>query len=847
MDASLERLTRALADRYAIEREIGSGGMATVYLAQDLKHNRQVAVKVLDPDLAETLGAARFLREIETAANLTHPHILPLHDSGEADNLLFFVMPLIEGESLRERLDREKQLPIEDAIQITGQIADALAYAHERGVVHRDVKPENILLEAGHAVLADFGVAQAVAGAEETRLTQKGMSVGTPAYMSPEQAAGDRGLDGRSDQYALGCVLYEMLAGHPPFMGSTMQSVIRQHLAVQPTPVTVIRPTVPDGIVDALNRALAKSPADRFRTTKEFVTGLLAGGGSISIRGRRGRTKALVYGGVVVLGLVTAAVIGSLRPPEEDLWREKRIAIFPLDNETGDPMLDDLGLSVAEEVVDLLTRGEQLEGLDVQTLVQARVSLGEGGTTRQAALDLGTGVFTRGVITASGDSIVLRVWIARATTGERLMPVIEAGGLKTDKEAVEDELVQRVSGALLVVMDEEAAYWIPDPITYEAAQEYFAAQERKNAGDREKEIIHYREAYRLDSTFLVALVGMAVAHIELGQYHEADSLLQIIEPRKDELAPHPRTWVEDLSAGLRGDREGQYEVWLSELGQRPEKIYTRYMVGNRALTAGHPEEAHEALSQMNLDHPGHQLLPLSHRWLARACHFTRRFHEELEVVRKGLELFPDDLRLRRYEIRALAAVGRVDEVPPLLDSLVALGGADGVTSHNHFLRLAVDLHRLGYEKEAQHIAERAIQWYQSRDPVRFRAAEAGAWLFLNQPGKALPLTRELRAENPNSMEYRGLHGVALAGVGEWEDAEAESDWLAGLDRRYLSGQNTFLRAAIMAHLGREETAVNLLLQALEEGLWWGGLPSDPILSPLWGYEPFDRILYPGIG
>jgi len=269
-----ERLTQALADRYRIERVVGSGGMATVYLAEDLKHDRQVAVKVLDPDLAENLGAERFLREIKTAARLTHPHILPLHDSGEAGGFLFYVMPYVKGESLRARLTKEKQLPVEDAIQITREIADALAYAHEEGVIHRDLKPANIMLEAGHAVLADFGVAHAVAEAKDQRITRTGTSLGTPAYMSPEQATCEEDLDGRSDQYALGCVLFEMLAGHPPFTGAQVEAVVRQHLSEQPPSVTRARPAVTEDVVGVINRALSKSPADRFKTTGEMAAAL---------------------------------------------------------------------------------------------------------------------------------------------------------------------------------------------------------------------------------------------------------------------------------------------------------------------------------------------------------------------------------------------------------------------------------------------------------------------------------------------------------------------------------------------------------------------------------------------
>src|SRR5438094_150984 len=229
-----DRLCAALADHYAIERELGHGGMAIVYLARDVKHDRPVALKVLRPELAASLGTDRFLREINLAARLTHPHILPLHHSGEAAGLLYYVMPCVEGESLRDRRARERQLPLEDAVQIGREVADALSYAHAQGVVHRAIKPENILLESGHAVVSDFGIARAINAAAGDKLTETGLAVGTPLYMSPEQGVGSTELDGRSDIYSLGCMLYEMLAGQPPFVGPTAESIVRQHLIADP-------------------------------------------------------------------------------------------------------------------------------------------------------------------------------------------------------------------------------------------------------------------------------------------------------------------------------------------------------------------------------------------------------------------------------------------------------------------------------------------------------------------------------------------------------------------------------------------------------------------------------------
>ena len=260
----IARLTSALADRYRIERELGTGGMATVYLAQDVRHSRQVAVKVLKPELAASLGPDRFLREIEVAARLTHPHILPLHDSGAADGFLYYVMPYIDGESLRRRLDRAGELPIPEAVRVLREVADALAYAHEQGVVHRDIKPDNVLISGRHALVMDFGVAKAVSEATGRQaLTTLGVALGTPAYMAPEQAAADPHVDHRADIYALGVMGYELVTGRPPFSGGSPQQVLAAHITTPPVPVTVHRPAVPERLANVIMRALEKKPADR--------------------------------------------------------------------------------------------------------------------------------------------------------------------------------------------------------------------------------------------------------------------------------------------------------------------------------------------------------------------------------------------------------------------------------------------------------------------------------------------------------------------------------------------------------------------------------------------------------
>ncbi len=275
MSDLLSVLTESLAGEYAVERELGRGGMATVFLAQDVKHGRKVAIKVLHPELASSMGAERFQREIGIAAQLQHPNILPLYDSGIAREFLYYVMPYVEGESLRDRMDREKQLGLDDAIKITVEVAGALSYAHSRGFVHRDIKPENILLSGGVAVVADFGIARAVSAVTDQSLTQTGTVVGTPAYMSPEQASGSQDIDGRGDQYSLACVLYEMLVGAQPFTGPTAMAVMARHSMDAVSPPSIVRDTIPDSVEDALLKAMNKVPADRFATCQQFAEALV--------------------------------------------------------------------------------------------------------------------------------------------------------------------------------------------------------------------------------------------------------------------------------------------------------------------------------------------------------------------------------------------------------------------------------------------------------------------------------------------------------------------------------------------------------------------------------------------
>jgi len=378
----LEELRDALLEQYAVESEVGRGGMATVFLAEDLKHGRRVAIKVLSPELSSSMDSDRFKREIQIAARLSHPHILPVFDSGVANGLLYYVMPFVEGESLRGRLKRETQLAIEDAITITCEVADALSYAHSFGVVHRDIKPENILLHGGHAVVADFGIARVIQDAGGEKLTQTGMSVGTAAYMSPEQFSGEH-VDGRSDMYSLACVLYEMLVGEVPFTGPNAIAIMARHTMELPPSIQIVRQTVPDELESAIMHALEKVPADRFATVAQFKDALLGQGATSTYTRRtraytkqheaatkayvvRRRRRTLAYGAAalvfVAAGSLAARYYLSRPPKPRGDIDFHRIAVRYLDNESNDTGLVHVADGLTESLIGQLSH---VDGLNV--------------------------------------------------------------------------------------------------------------------------------------------------------------------------------------------------------------------------------------------------------------------------------------------------------------------------------------------------------------------------------------------------------------------------------------------------------------------------------------------------
>jgi eukaryotic-like serine/threonine-protein kinase len=642
-----QRISPALGSRYRLERELGRGGMATVFLAEDLKHHRQVAIKVLDPEVAAAIGPERFRREIETVAKLAHPHVLPLHDSGEAGGLLFYVMPFVVGESLRDRLARERQLPLEEALRLVREVADALGYAHRQGVVHRDIKPENILLEEGHALVADFGVARAAAGAE--KLTVTGVSVGTPAYMSPEQVVGGA-ADARSDLYALGCMLYEMLAGQAPFTGPTAESVVFQHLNATPPQVTAMRPAVPAGLDPVIAKAMAKSPADRFATTAEFVAALEAGLAAKTAPGptaepeveRPATRRAAVLSAVVTLGVVLALVAvaawqqwwpfdgGSMAPAAKKDW----ILVAEFDGPPGDSTLAPAARSLLSAALD---QSRIVATVSQDQIQQALQSAGKPpGTqlTPAVAKELAYRSAVRTVLEGTigrmgtGYTIVLR--LVDADTARVLFT--ESGTAKGDDALIPvmGELAKKLRHGL---GENRGALAATRPMveattpSFEAYRLYVQAMRKQGAGEWTDAIAFHRQALALDPDFAMAWGEMSWCFQWRSTYDSVRVCISEALRRPNRLTSVQRQMLEIRLAGNEGD-------------------------ARRALALTEQLER-QAPTNISVLDGSWELLFYGHA----------RFKQSLDWVHRAMRLSPfgPTEEMRIHEIWDLVGLGRFDE------------------------------------------------------------------------------------------------------------------------------------------------------------------------------------------
>jgi serine/threonine protein kinase/tetratricopeptide (TPR) repeat protein len=668
VDETQAALRSALGDRYDVIRTVGRGGMATVYLARDLKHNRPVAIKALDPMLSLAPGRERFLREIEIVAGLNHPHILPLHDSGSAAGLIYFVMPFVEGESLRERLRRSGPLPITEALELAAEVADGLGYAHEQGVIHRDIKPENILLSAGHALIADFGIARAGSG----RASQ-GVPIGTPEYMSPEQVAGDR-PGPASDEYSLATVVHEMLSGQTPFSGPTAQAVLYRRLTSPPPSVRDCRPEVPDHVAQAILQALAREPAERFGSPVKFA-------------------RALVK--------------PEPGPPSGTRPAARAIVVLPFDNLSPDPADAFFADGLTEEVTAGLAK---VPGLAVISRTTAMRYRGSGKDLPTIARELGVGYVLEGSVRRAGPSLRMTAQLVEGRTDKHLWAE-QFTGTVDDVFAVQERLSSQIVEAMEVAFAPRggATRRVPHPGAYSQYLKgrYFFGK-RGHALLRAREA--FEEAIRLDPGFAAAPAALAEAEVMLCWYllerpgdgfpRARTAALRALELDPDLAMAHnalafTQLWYDwDFPAARR--------TFERALALDPSYPTLHHWYGELLTVMGlHDEALQEARRAKGLDPLGLILSAM----VAFACYFGRRFDEAVAETRQSLDMDPAFMPLYPWLVAALIGLGRYDE------AITAGQDAAGITGDVSVVQplLAVALARSGRAGEARALLARLEQ------------------------------------------------------------------------------------------------------------------------------------------
>ncbi|HEX5385859.1 MAG TPA: protein kinase [Gemmatimonadales bacterium] len=689
VDALSDQLRGTLAGRYAIERELGRGGMATVYLARDLKHSRPVALKVLHPHLAANVGSDRFLREIEIAARLSHPHILTLIDSGAAGALLYYVMPYVEGESLRSRLEREPRVPLAEALAIIRQVAGALAYAHARGVVHRDIKPENVMLHEGGAIVTDFGIAKALSAGAAESLTQTGTALGTPAYMSPEQAAGESELDGRSDVYSLGCMVFEMLAGAPPFTGPTAQAVMVRRITDSAPSIRTAWASAPAEIDRAVSRALAREPAARFATTLEFAQALAAAP-------ERPRSTPTV---------LTAHTAGP-----------RSIAVLPFADMSPQKDQDYFCEGIAEEIINALTK---IQALRVASRSSAFAFKGKNQDIRQVGEQLGAGSVLEGSVRKAGNRIRITAQLINVSDGYHLWSERYDRELE-DVFAVQDEIAENIVRALRIVLTEDEKRAIENPRTENVqAYDYYLRGRQFFHQFREKGIQFARRmfarAIEIDPQFVLAYAGTADCSSFLYMYWDASAanLEQANAASRQALELDPGVAAAHASRGLALTLSKRFDEAQQEFETAirldPRLFESYYFYARACFQQGRLDEAAHWFTRAGdvrpEDYQTRSLLAATYSGMGRETEANQARRESVRIIEQHLELNPDDARALYFGAIDLAALGERGRALDWANRALALDPEDSGVLYNVGCVYA----KLDRNDEALDCLERAVQ------------------------------------------------------------------------------------------------------------------------------------------
>jgi serine/threonine protein kinase/tetratricopeptide (TPR) repeat protein len=879
----LSRLSAALADRYQIERELGRGGMATVWLARDLKYDRLVAVKVLHPELADSLGPERFLREIQVTAKLQHPHILPVFDSGEvqggrgiASPLLWFTMPYVEGESLRQRLNRETQLPLSEALRIACEIAEALDYAHSQGIIHRDIKPENILLSRGHALVADFGIAKALTTGGE-RLTGTGLAIGTLAYLSPEQATGSQSVDARSDIYSIGCVLYEMLAGEPPFTGLTPQAIIAKHLIDPPPSVRRLRDSVPIGVDQLLMRALAKSPADRVGTAAEFAMAINPlrdePGSAAAPRSRdrgwtriRGRAAAFAFGAVAIGG--GGAFLFSHLHRDPGPTDHPKLVVLPFDN---------LGPEQERYFVDGITeeitsRLGGVAGLRVIARTSANHYRKGDKTIPQIGRELGADYALGGSVRwdrgpGSPNRVRVNARLIRIADGSQVWGdgynAVLAGIFQ-----LQSEIAEKVAQGLHVtLLEPERRRLAVQPTSNLQAYDHFLQGKRHLEGWVERDlriaVQMFERAIALDPRFAIAHASLARTHAKLYWHHYDRTKTRLAKAK--EAAERALSLAPDLAESHLA--MGYYYYWGSldydralqefEIARRGEPSNSDLFqaIGSverrrgRFASAVANQEAAVELDPKSVEKA---------EGLAVTYYYMRRYEDAERAVDRAISLGPEQYQLYGLKVlvylswrgdvtRAAEVLTEASEgipVQELVDQLLPYFGVsffqvlDSALSPDYRRALNhMSLEPFGSDSSWYLLVRAAWSLHRGLHPLARTYFDSAR----------VVLEAEVRADSTNAQAHSGL-GLAYAGLGRKRAAVREGRLgtdLLPLSREAITAVDLIeTLAQIYLMVGQPDRAIDQLevLLATPGPISPAWLVVDPRWKSLRGNPQFERLV-----
>jgi tRNA A-37 threonylcarbamoyl transferase component Bud32/tetratricopeptide (TPR) repeat protein len=876
-----DQLTSHLGGSLDIQRELTGGGMSRVFVAEDRALGRRIVVKVLPPDLAAGVSIERFKREIALAARLQHPHIVPLFSAGDVDGLPYFTMPLVEGESLRARLVKTGELPLNESVRLLREVASALDYAHEKGIVHRDIKPDNILLSRGSAMVTDFGVAKALSAssnAEHAGMTSLGVALGTPAYMSPEQATADPQTDYRADIYAFGVLAYEILTGQPPFAGRTPQGMLAAHVTEAPENIVKRRANIPPALAALVMRCLEKRAADRPQTAQEIVHALDAintpSGGTepttasvpvpVPVReasgAKRGRAIAI---GAAIAAAVVAIVVWSIArkqpavsPKAGSASSAQRVAVATFQNKTGDPSLDAVGAMAADWIARGLagTGIVDVAGTAADLQARAGVQLTSGSSiAEQLGREAKAGIVITGAYYKQGDSLIFQADFTDVAAGKLVQsvgPVASPVGRPLDGVEV---LRQRVTGALAPMIDSTlkgVSQMISRPPSYDAYREFLRA-EGLFYSDEAAAVGAFKRAAALDPAYIYPLMRLVSLLSNMGAVGQADSVVRVIESRHPALSAYEAAYLDFLKAVDRGDRIASVEAAERMRSAAPKSDFPTYLLIGNYTFIGQPRRALELAKSIDPTSGSLRGRVYYYSYYASALHMLGRNDEALPVLQRARALYPDNPVLIADEVRCLAAAGQLAPLMTLLDSASAQARPGRQTP---LFMGAVSMWE-GLAHDHPDVVKQTAEWLQrivARSPSdSTRGAMADVYFVTEQWTRLASLTDSIIAKAPHDMGVLGLRGVAAVKLGDSATAKEMERRLQALaaaapqDPRPMTQIDLALRARADIVAARGDLAgATAILRQRPNGMDPYQFHFDPTYQLLRSYPGFQDLIRP---